>query len=286
MENFMLKVPCGISGRVRVVRENQQTGEVTGEFEFDNIWTDLGLSEISVYSSQTAEWPTRLLYGNGVRSEPHSAVTTLASQVGYGNAGFILAGGVDYDEDLCTVTRTSQTTVGARGVAWNLSELGLGYNSTTATWTYTLTKNALGNPEVIPVSAIEILTIYYTIQVQYPMHLPPMTVDVVGLPPTTATFALRPDKINFATYAIGAKQSYYFGYTSAEFAGGVVSAISGNKNVWGIGKLNRTTGFFGSNYNAAHHIWTLNPPITKNNTQELELEIYWRFTNATPIDVG
>lgn len=282
----MLKVPCGISGRVRVVRENQQTGEVTGEFEFDNIWTDLGLSSISVYASQRAPWPNLLLYGNGVRGEPHSAVTSLASQVGYGSVDFLVAGGVDYDEDICTVTRTSQITVGARGVAWNLSELGLGYGNITATWTYTLTKNALGNPEVIPVSAIEILTIYYTVQVQYPMHLPPMTVDVVGLPPTTATFALRPDKTNFAYPAIGAKYASYSGYTSTEFAGGVTSADSGNKNVWGINLLNRTTGFFGSDNGSATHIWTLDPPITKNNTQELELEIYWGFTNATPIDVG
>lgn len=294
----MLKVPCGISGRVRIVKENSITGEVTHESEFENIWTDLGLSKISVYASQNALWPTVLIYGSGARSTPHSAVTTLSNYIGSGSVNYQDLGGVNYDSTTCTVTRTSSITVNPRGTAWTLNELALSDNSrqgtnipaNTSAMTYTLTKNSAGVPTPVQVSDIEIITIYYTIQIQYPMSLPPMSIEVEGLPSTTATFSLRPDIAGFAAYAIGASSPLSSddtlkGFTSAAFAGAVASAKTGTRNVWGINVLNRQTEYFGSNFRSAHHTWKLDPPITKDNTQVLELEIFWQFTNATPIEI-
>lgn len=288
MEFFMLKVPCGISGKVRIVKENSITGEVTHDSEFSNIWTDLGLARLSVPSSKPANWPTSVHWGSGVQPMPHNTVTSLASRVSYGNANFGVDGGISYDSGICIVTRTVAVTQNARGVVWSLSELGL---STTAQEgsldTYTLVKNSSGVPEPVTVSAIEIITIYYTIQIQYPMSLPPQAVTVVGLPPTTATFTLRPERSGFATQAIAAVwyARPFEAFTNENFGGTASCTNVGNVCRWGINELNKTTEYFGTSTGAAYHVWKVSPPITKNNTQVLELEITWTFSNAAPIEI-
>lgn len=289
----MLNVPCGISGRARVVLTDSVSGNVTHDTgEFENVWTDVGLASISVYSSQHALWPNRLLYGSGVRAQPHTGVTTLQNYIGHLSVSYDgKTDGVVYDETTCTVTRTVNASVPARGVPWTLSELGLGNSSqNTTAFTYTPTKDMAGSVKPVQVSAIEIVTIYYTVQVQYPMTLPPMGVNVVGLPPTTATFTLRPDLSGFVSYGMGASSPLtdsdtIKGFTSAAFAGAVKGVKTGTRNVWGINDLNRQTEYFGSNIRGAHHTWKLDPPITKSNTQVLELEIFWQFSNATPIEI-
>lgn len=280
----MLKVPCGISGKVRVVRENSLTGEITGEFNFDNIWTDYGLSAISTYCTTAVTWPSRLHWGSGAHSTPHNGVTELKAWVGSGSVSFSGSSnlGVVYDTEVCTVTRTASSTQAARGVSWQLKELGLSYISSNRDMlTYALL------PAPVNVSDIEIITIYYTLQVKYPMALPPMPVVVSGLPPTTATFALRPDKGNFANSSIGScySSTKLNGYTTYDFAGPVDSRTDGNTNFWRITDMNRETGFFGTSGSGASHIWTIDPPITKDDTQVLELEVFWQFSNVTPTEV-
>lgn len=278
----MLNVNCGVSGRVRIVKQNSITGEVTGEYEFNNIWTDFGLNRISAYASQVAHWPNQIHWGSGARPEPHNAVTSLAAPVGSGLVSFS-SGQIATNGNLCVVTKTSSATQNARGVAWELSELGVSYGSGGLD-TYALVRDLNGDPSPVPVSAIEIITIYYTIQAQYPVSLPPQSVEVEGLPPTTATFLLRPDQSTFGD-VLGAndQNNWWAGYSSSAFGGPDYPQRVGTECVWGINAMNRTTGFFG-NTRAISHIWTLDPPITKNNTQELRLEIFWQFANVTPVE--
>lgn len=289
----MLKVPCGIGGRVRIVKENSITGEITHDSEFTNIWTDHGISTISTYASRNAPWPNNLVYGSGVHTEPHNEVTRLKTYIG-GTAGLKFGGssGKVIGSQTCTVTRTSSITVPKKGVAWTIRELGLSYGSSASSnlLTYTLVKNLQGVPTPVEVSDIEIVTIYYTLQVHYPMTLPPINVEVSGLPPTTATFFLRPEFYGFASSHIGAAQNgstsnFMQSYTTYDFGGGSWCENSGNKCVWGVNKINRENRYFGHNSGAAIHIWEMNPPISKNNTQVLELEIFWQFTNVTPIEI-
>lgn len=281
----MLKVNAGVCGRVRIVKQNSITGEVTHDSEFNNIWTDAGISRISTYASQVAYWPNRIYYGTGAWPEPHNSVTSLQSPVSYGSADFSGAGTVSVDGNLCTVEKTRSITVSARGVAWMLSELGISYNSATLD-TYALVRDLNGDPDPLPVSAIEILTIYYTVQVQYPMTLPPQAVDVEGLPPTTATFNLRPEVTNSFTNSLSATPDrILYAYGNTSFGDYVGSSAVGNMNRWDAGILNRTTPYFGYNGNCASHLWTLDPPVTKNNTEIFELEIFWQFSNVTPVEI-
>ena len=283
----MLNVNCGASGIVRVVKENSITGEITHDSTFNNIWTDGGLAYLRNDSSQTMSYPSGLSYGNGAHTGAHNSVTELAGYLGTGSAYMSGNNVVANDGTICTITRTTKTTVPARGVDWTVSELGLcSVNNRVPILTYTLTKNALGVPTPIPVKDFEIVTIYYTIQLQYPMSLPPIAIDVEGMPPTTATFTLRPELSSFGDYlnqgTLGVKQS---GYTSSNFAEKVESdSVSGDGwQYWPITSMNRTTTYIGSNGDGISHLWELNPPLVKDDTQTFWFRSVWTYTNVAPI---
>lgn len=283
----MLKVNAGVCGRVRIVKQNSITGETTADIEFNNIWTDFGINRISTYATQAVSWPNRIHWGSGAHAEPHNAVTSLATPVGNASANFnIAAADIVTAGNLCSITKTRSVTQAARGVEWELSELGVSLGGSGSSLdTYALVRDLNGDPDPLPVSAIEIITIYYTIQAQYPVSLPPQAVEVEGLPPTTATFLLRPDQSNFGGQ-MGASNGVtqgMAGYTTNQFSNAVVGDVDGNELVWGINVMNRTTEYFGNTW-AISHIWTLDPPITKDNTQELRLEIFWQFANAVPVE--
>lgn len=285
----MLKVKCAASGRVRLVKTNSVTGEVTEDRTFNNTWTDYGLSRISGYSTESSVWPNAIRWGDGLHSEPYSAVTALANQVGAGSVSFSGSGSIEEVGDVCVVTRTRSATQSARGVPWNLRELGVSYGGSASLDTYAAVRDENGDIAPFEVSGIEIVTIYYTLQIQYPMSMAPMPVS--GMPGTTAEFTLRPDVPGFAGSAIGqvdqTNASFRLaGYASDSFLTKVTSTGSdGDWSVWGINTMNRTTEYFGSNVQAANHLWKLDPPITKDDTQELRLKIYWGFTNASPVGV-
>ena len=284
----MLNVNCGASGIVRVVKENSITGEITHDSTFNNIWTDGGLVYLWNDSSKDLVYPSGLSYGNGAHTGAHNSVTELAGYLGNGDAFVSGDNVVANDGTICTITRTTKTTVPARGVDWTISELGLrsSGDKKVPLLTYTLTKNALGVPTPIPVKDFEIVTIYYTIQLQYPMSLPPIAIDVEGMPPTTATFTLRPEVSSFGRYLqqgdSGGTQS---GYTSSNFAGEVESdSVSGDGwQYWSITSMNRTTTHIGSNGDGISHLWELNPPLVKDDTQVFWFRSVWTYTNVAPI---
>ena len=283
----MLNVNCGASGIVRVVKENSITGEITHDSTFNNIWTDEGLTYLRNDSSKTLSYPSGLSYGNGAHTGAHNSVTELAGYLGTGSASESGDNVVANDGTICTITRKSKTTVPARGVDWTISELGLGDSVTKRVpiLTYTLTKNALGVPTPIPVKDFEIVTIYYTIQLQYPMSLPPIAIAVEGMPPTTATFTLRPELSRFGEYLTQGTSGKQSGYTSSNFAGKVESeSVSGDGwQYWPITSMNRTTTHIGSNGYGISHLWELNPPLVKDDTQVFWFRSVWTYTNVAPI---
>ena len=284
----MLNVNCGASGIVRVVKENPITGEITHDSTFNNIWTDEGLAYLRNDSSKTLSYPSGLSYGNGAHTGAHNSVTELAGYLGIGSASGSGVNVVANDGTICTITRTTKTTVPARGVDWTISELGLSdtANKSVPILTYTLTKNALGVPTPIPVKDFEIVTIYYTIQLQYPMSLPPINIDVEGMPPTTATFTLRPERPGFGRYLNqGTTNTKQSGYTSSNFAGKVESDIVSGAGwqYWSITSMNRTTTHIGSDSDGISHLWELNPPLVKNDTQTFGFRSVWTYTNVAPI---
>ena len=284
----MLNVNCGASGIVRVVKENSITGEITHDSTFNNIWTDEGLAYLRNDSSKTISYPGGLSYGNGAHTGAHNSVTELAGYLDTGSASVSGNNVVANDGTICTITRTTKTTVPARGVDWTISELGLSdsFYKKVPILTYTLTKNALGVPTPIPVKDFEIVTIYYTIQLQYPMSLPPIGINVEGMPPTTATFTLKPGGPRFGDYLNqGDSNDKQYGYTSSNFAGGVESDyVSGDGwQYWAITSMNRTTTHIGSNGSGISHLWELNPPLVKDDTQTFRFRSVWTYTNVAPI---
>lgn len=294
----MLNVPCGISGIVRITLTNSETGRETFDSgEFKNIWTDSGLARISGGVGKHAHWPTNINIGSGAHAAPHNAVVGMHTPVNSLFANFVgnnEAGGVTTSGDSYVVTKTRSAVQPARGVDWSISELGLSYYTQDLD-TYTLVKNIQGVAQPIQVSAIEILTVYYTVQVQYPLSLPAQAVQVTGLPPTTATFNLYTagNPVSFAAQGIsqirvqasaGRGLAGFLTPTGGSSVTG--SSMTEDKVIFGIDRLNRETPYFGViNEDVAKHVWTLDPPITKDNTQVLELEVFWQFSNATPIEI-
>ena len=284
----MLNVNCGASGIVRVVKENSITGEITHDSTFNNIWTDEGLAYLRNDSYKSLDYPSGLSYGNGAHTGAHNSVTELAGYLGADIASSSGENVVANDGTICTITSTTKTTVPDRGVDWTISELGLrsSFDNSVPILTYTLTKNALGVPTPIPVKDFEIVTIYYTIQLQYPMSLPPIAIDVEGMPPTTATFTLRPERPDFGVYLsqgfLGEKQS---GYTSSDFAEEVesYSVSEDGWQYWPITSMNRTTTHIGSGAYGISHLWELNPPLVKDDTQTFSFRSVWTYTNVAPI---
>lgn len=293
-----LKVNCGVGGRVRIVKTNSITGEVTGEHTFDNIITDYGLTQYfnTVGTSNPSYWPNRLSYGSGAHSTPHNGVLNLQSQIGTVDCKY---GGTDaapselnISGGICTFTRTRNVVIPAKGVAWVFSELGLRYKGATddGLITYTLTKNEAGVVAPIAISDVEIVTIYYTLQVQYPMEMPTQTFGggTTGIPVSTATFKLKPnDGVSFLRVSPGLSNGIG-SFTTENFegySGSIYGSTVGSKTTFPIDKLNGSNRFFGSRSNGANHIWVIDPPIVKNSTQILEIETTWIFKNVPVMGV-
>ena len=292
-----LKVNCGVGGRVRIVKTNSITGEVTGEHTFDNIITDYGLTKYfnTGGTSNTGYWPSRLSYGSGAHSTPHNGVLNLQSQIGtvdcvYGGTN-AAPSELNISGGICTFTRTRNVVIPAKGVAWVFSELGLRYKTGYTDddlITYTLTKNEAGVVAPIAISDVEIVTIYYTLQVQYPMEMPPQTFGggTTGIPVSTATFKLKPNNgTSFLMVSPGLNNSGIRSFTTENFAGLVSGSTVGSKTTFPIDKLNGSNRFFGSDSAGANHIWVIDPPIVKNNTQILEIETTWIFKNVPVMGV-
>ena len=292
-----LKVNCGVGGRVRIVKTNSITGEVTGEHTFDNIITDYGLTKYfnTGGTSNTSRWPSRLSYGSGAHSTPHNGVLNLQSQIGTVDCEYAGTNAapseLNISGGICTFTRTRNVVIPAKGVAWVFSELGLRFDLGTKDddlITYTLTKNEAGVVAPIAISDVEIVTIYYTLQVQYPMEMPPQTFGggTTGIPVSTATFKLKPnDGTSFLRVSPGLDNSGIRSFTTENFAGLVGGSTVGSKTTFPIDKLNGSNRFFGSDSSGANHIWVIDPPIVKNNTQILEIETTWIFKNVPVMGV-
>ena len=292
-----LKVNCGVGGRVRIVKTNSITGEVTGEHTFDNIITDYGLTKYfnTAATSNTSRWPSRLSYGSGAHSTPHNGVLNLQSQIGTVDCEYAGTNAapseLNISGGICTFTRTRNVVIPAKGVAWVFSELGLRYKPGATDddlITYTLTKNEAGVVAPIAISDVEIVTIYYTLQVQYPMEMPPQTFGggTTGIPVSTATFKLKPNNgTSFLRVYPGLGNSGIGSFTTENFAGYVGGSTVGSKTTFPIDKLNGSNRFFGSDSSGANHIWVIDPPIVKNNTQILEIETTWIFKNVPVMGV-
>lgn len=292
-----LNVQCGCAGKIEVVRTNSLTGEVTGVFQQSNIWTDAGLARISgsIDGASPARWPLYLHYGEGQRTAPHNNTTTLANRVGdrtwYATSG---AGAGCYYPDANTMIMvgTNSIAIPARGVAWHLAEIGLSTSSGAfyTLDTYSLTKID-GVVAPIPVADIEILTITYTIQIQYPRSLgaQPLTQND-GLPAGTTWAISTWDESSEPFMDIRGSSAVGDGWKLRGFDG--VTSYLPTKRVGGVAIWEATSsitdkpisifrvGQSGSQISPRFQV-TIDPPITKTNVQELALSPYWTFTNGT-----
>ena len=246
------------------------------------------------FNTGGSSWPSGLSYGSGAHSTPHNGVLNLQSQIGTVDCEYAGTNAapseLNISGGICTFTRTRNVVIPAKGVAWVFSELGLRYKLGAGDddlITYTLTKNEAGVVAPIAISDVEIVTIYYTLQVQYPMEMPPQTFGggTTGIPVSTATFKLKPnDGTSFLTVSPGLSEGIG-SFTTENFEGFVYGSTVGSKTTFPIDKLNGSNRFFGSESNGANHIWVIDPPIVKNNTQILEIETTWIFKNVPVMGV-
>lgn len=290
----MLKVNCGAAGRVRVVKENPATGAVT-EVIKDNVWTDAGFGRIS--NPALGDYPSRIAYGSGARGGAHESVTSLEFQVGISNADYGSYSTADKHlivGDAIVVEKTRSVTQNQRQQQWTLSEIGL--MSSTYQGAVLMTYVTLDEPVVV--SPVEIITIYYTIQVVFPASLTGLDVEIeAGLPPTKADYSAA---LVGGLYAVETLQPYttapsgaFYAFTSSSGAGAVAAAgrTSINNSVrftFTEGQANRESAFFGVRPDFSSgptHMLTLAPPITKTNKQVLEFTVRFEYSRSSVIDI-
>lgn len=296
----MLNVSCGVSGSVKIEIKGKQ------QCKINNIWTDKGLAELNAGPTKHISWPRTLHVGTGQRPDPHSAVVSMANHLLSKEVNFTGEYGVNDDGVICTVTRQASVELPPRGVSWQIGEIGLGMarNAPASDLvTYTLARDDNGNAVPFSVDADAIVVITYTLQMQYPMHIPPTQINAQGLPPTTAEFFLlnkgtgryyfaRDHIGQFGGFAISDYNAHLQAYETDNPADTYRrtkgTRIDGEGFLWGLGELNGDTEFFGVKpgaYSGATHIWKLSPPIRKNNRQELMLAVNWEFKNVQPTGV-
>ena len=179
-----------VAGEYTLTRIKASTGEVVEERKFDNLITDLGMNEFGVagqaYSfyvyvgaGNTPEAVTdtvmgNLLYATLTQSQPRVSVVGPAP---------------DY-----VASSTYVWDFEPKGVAYNVSEVGVGWSHTSisALFSRALVKDSNGQPIVISVLADEFLRVTYTLKM-YPDLSEKVTQIVVN--GTTYTITARPASV-------------------------------------------------------------------------------------------
>lgn len=218
-----------LSGRYKLVKRKASDLEnVTQEFEFANVITDIGLDRWGVGAIGS-----RCVIGSG-NTPPAVTDTGLAAQLAVTSNNVTLTTWRAYSE----AERWTEVTVCFRftpGVALNsIAEVGVGWD--TGLWSRALIRDGGGNPTTLQLLADEVLDVYYTLRMQFPADI----IGSITLDGATYDWVMRPNDIdntpayasNWFSSAYGsASGSYWMMSYSQDTIGSVVSAPSGHASV-------------------------------------------------------
>lgn len=286
----MLKVGVGLAGYVNI---NVQGARGIREYLFNNAFVDTGLAAMSgAWDNNRGYTPSRLHLGSGRFEGGDHTATDLVQQrhqVNLSRVGTTTQ--VGSDTLVVTDKFTSDRT--AKGTAWVLREFGSTWGGVGKLTTYAQLRDSQGTPTEIQLDETDVVTFTYYFQYIYPIRYEgTMQWESAGeVEEVPYTFSLgvgeSPDLTDWTGGTL-LSRVYGMALYAGEFGtGGAVNTSSGYPFRLSEAQANGTwrslytstaspTGAMG---------FTFSRPLTKANTQTLDIIVEWELTNATPVPV-
>lgn len=289
----MLKVGLGLAGYVNIC---VQGARGTREYQFNNAFVDTALASMSgawrVADGYTANY---LHLGSGRFEGADHTATGLVQQkhkvrLNYeGNTTKV-------DSETLVVTHKYTSEPTKKGSAWVLREFGSTWSIDKLT-TYSQLRDSQGDPTEIQLDETDVVTFTYYFQYNYPIRYEgtmqwesagvveevPYTFSLgVGESPDLTTWTGTRNAVN-RLLEIGTLELCTGEFGTGSRGNGLSRAPfqfseQASNGTW--------RSFYRYVYDPGRALgFTFSRPLTKVNTQTLEIHVEWEFTNATPVPV-
>lgn len=292
-----------------VVSEDAEGSRVKAVVDFDNLITDAGLERFCSLSTGTSASNVanfQSLFGGfavGSGSTPPTVSdTTLVSQITYIGVQSVVES-ASWENGYYQIVARSQYGQGV--AAGNLSEVGIRNGASGPLWSRALIEDVSGNPTTITVLPTDFLTVEYTLRFMYPVEDGGHTINVMydGNPVETlvTTRVGSANTLGNARWSTrlrpsGNSRSSGFSESSdllpAETNVNLVDRIPtypgyvpGSREIWlqmyfGLGDRNGQTGRITTADLFGQWQFAFNPPIVKDNTQEMVIRLGIKMERA------
>lgn len=285
----MLKVGLGLAGYVNIC---VQGARGTREYQFNNAFVDTALAAMSGAWRGAGYTPDILHLGSGRFEEDDHTATGLVQQ-----RHRVQLRRVDtttqVGSDTLVVTDKFASDRTAKGTAWVLREFGSTWTNVKKLTTYAQLRDSQGTPTEIQLDETDSVTFTYYFQYIYPIRCEGTiqweSAGVVEEVPYTFSLGVG-ESPDLTRWTGGGLLNYLYGITlySGEFGTGEGAAV-----LYGYPfrfSEAAAIGTWRSFYTHTYYLdlsmgFTFSRPLTKTNTQTLEISVEWELINATPVPV-
>lgn len=289
----MLKVGLGLAGYVNIC---VQGARGTREYQFNNAFVDTALAHMSGAWREPNGYTAGYLHLGSGRFEGADHTATGLVQQKHRELLHYKGSTTKVDSETLVVTHKYTTQGTPKGSAWVLREFGSTWSTDKFT-TYSQLRDSQGDPTEIQLDETDVVTFTYYFQHIYPIRYEgTMQWESAGVV----------EEVPY-TFSLGVGESPDLTTWSDEF--------SRTGRLLSIGALQLCTGEFGTgspgqsltrapfqfSEQSSNGTWwsfyrfadrpnlalgfTFSRPLTKVNTQTLEIHVEWELTNATPVPV-
>ena len=286
----MLKVGVGLAGYVNIC---VQGARGTREYLFTNAFVDIGLAAMSgAWRRSSGYTPDILHLGSGrFERDDHTATGLVQQRHQVDLRRVDTTTQVGSDTLVVTDKFTSDRT--AKGTAWVLREFGSSWTDVSGLITYSQLRDSQGTPTEIQLDETDTVTFTYYFQYIYPIRYEGTmqweSAGEVGEVPYTFALGVG-ESPDLTRWTGGALLNYRYGITlySGEFGTGGEAAVllSYPFRFSEAAAIGTWRSFYvRANQPDLSMGFTFSRPLTKTNTQTLEISVEWELINATPVPV-
>lgn len=294
---MIANVHCGLSGHFKLEAYNPKT-KVTRELaDFGNMILNKGLNEIG--NTQTGKELINTCQVGSGSSAVAETDTQLGNKIATNTALTSTTNSVNKTVVPYYVQKVKKFEFAPGTIVGNISEVGVGWDTTTGLFSRSLIKDVNGNPTSLTILSDEYLYITYTLKMTIPDTDIPFSIDISG---TTYTGVIRPSLIdgwgNYLGYVANTTTYLYFSaFTTAVLGAntGLPSGTESRANTKSRAAYINDSHYIDYNFTFAPNegvftngigsirIWnspfggqgdwqmSFNPPIMKTNQQTLSL---------------
>lgn len=291
----MLKVGVGLAGYVNII---VQGARGIREYLFNNAFVDTGLVRMSgAWRANNGYYPSYLQLGSGRFEGADHTATGLVQRI-HQVALYYKSSTTEVGSETLTVTHKYTSKSTPKGSAWVLREFGSVWELAPSTFTtYSQLRDSQGTPTEIQFDETDVVTFTYYFQHIYPIRYEgTMQWESAGVAEEVPyTFSLgvgeSPDLTNWtdAYYS----SSRLLSITQLNLYTGEFGTGSKGTSLTSVPfrfSEQQSNGTWRSFYRVVDSFnasmgFTFSRPLTKTNTQTLEIYVEWELTNATPVPV-